>query len=261
MRKISQLIWMAALGLVAAGCSGPLSPQAQQQLQSGYDYYAAGSDEQVVTTLEAFLAENARCSRADEAYYLRGLARQRLGRRDPAREDLQAALAATDKPELRGKTLLALGEMAYEDDDMTLAESLYRRALEDLDDTRPPADQARYRLGSVLQRQGRWDEADSQLDRVVHFFADTHLGRLAARRSHSTVWTIQTAAFRQRSRAQAAAATLRTDGLQAAARGMLHESEPLFVVQVGRFATYEQAAAALPAAQAHAADAFIVPTP
>lgn len=262
MHKLSLAIGLVWCGLaMATGCNGPLSPQAQQMLQNGYDAYQAGNDQQAVEALDSFLADNARSSRADEAYYIRGLARQRQQDPQAAKNDLNAAIAATENKDLRGKSLVALGEIAFEEGDLAVAESTYRQALVDIEPGQPPSDHAHYRLGTVLQRQGRWDEADVQFDRVVHYFGGTRLGQLAGRRTHCTAWAIQTGAFNDRDRAEAAEAMLREQSIDAEARTILHEAQPLFVVQVGRYATYDQALAALPGVQVQAKDAFVVPTP
>jgi len=250
---------MSAL-MICSGCGGPLSPQARQLLQESYDVFQEGDYQAAIVKLDTFLADNAGSSRADEAYYLRGLARRRTDDQAGAKADLNLAIAATQNKELRAKALVALGDLAYEGDDMALAENMYRQALADIQQGRRPSDHAHYRLGSVLQRQGRWTEADVQFDRVVHLFGDSKLGRLAARRTHCTAWTIQAGAYTSKRRADLAAKRLRDKKLPAVTEAILRDGKPLFLVLVGRFATYERAAADLHQTKTHKPDAFILTT-
>jgi len=246
--------------IAGMGCEGPLSPQARQLLQEGYHFYQAGRDAEAIEKLDRFLVDNAKSNRADEAYYLRGLAWSRQKDSAQAKSDFQAAVDTTQNVSLRAKAQVGLGDLAYQEDQMALAENLYRRALGDIEQGQEPSDHAHYRLGCVLQRQGRWAEADVQFDRVVYLFADSELAGLARRRTHSTAWTIQTGAFREKIRADRAAAPLRDIGLSAFTQPLLQDQRPLFVVQVGRFDTYEQAAASLSEVQKHQPDSFVITT-
>lgn len=254
---------ICALILVAAcfcgGCNGTLSPQALEQLKQSYALYEAKDDDAAMRNLDAFLADNSNSARADEAYYLRGLIRYRNGDPNGAGQDLNAAIRRSGNKDLRVRARVAGGDIAYDGGDMALAENLYRQALEEIPQGAKPSDHARYRLGCVLQRQGRWEEADVQFDRVVHFFGDSEVGISAGRRTHSRAWTIQTGAFRKRTLAErmvkplAAALKIRPVSVNAA----LDAGRPLFRVQVGRFATYEQAMGLLEAVREQQAGAFV----
>jgi len=241
-----------------AGCQGHLSTQAKQLLQSSYDRYAAKDDLAVIRQTDAFLAENAGTGRANEAYYLRGMAKKRIGDAG-AKEDLQAAASKTKNADMRARAKVALGDMAYDEDDMALAENMYRQALGDIEQGQKPSDHAHYRLGCVLQRQGRWHDADVQFDKVGYLFPDTELARKSALRTHCVVWTIQAGAFADKSRADAVAKGLSSENLPALSHAVVRDGKLMFLVQLGRFATYEQAAAALPRAQSRHTGAFVTP--
>ena len=224
-RGLAVALLMAGL----AGCQGALSPQAEQLLQSGYAASSRADHQAVVAKMDAFIAQNDRSRRADEAYYLRGLAKYGLEDRAGARADLSE-------------------------------ENAYREALANLSERQPPADHAYYRLGSVLQRQGRWEQADVQFSRVLFLFSDSELGQRARRRVHSTAWTIQVAAYRQKARAVSTVESLEAKGLSADVKSALSETAVLFLVQVGRYPTYEQAEVALPSIKADWQDAFVTDT-
>ncbi len=258
----SNTIAVLVLLLLAAtlGCDAPLTPQAARLLQSGYDAYHAGENNQTIQTMDAFLLENSRTNRADEAYYLRGLAKRRMNDIDGAKADLNDSLSKSKKPKMQAKALVELGEIAYQGREMTLAENMFRQALENTERGEQPSDRARYRLGCILQIQGRWEEADVHFDRVIYFFNDSELAKLSARRTHATAWTIQTEAFIDSTRAIDQADSLIAAGLTARHRAILYDKRPLHVVQTGRYPTHEQAQAALTAAKKHSPNAFVTPT-
>lgn len=242
------------------GCNGALSPQAGQLLSSGYAAYNNGDDQAAVNRMDSFLQANARSRRADEAYYLRGLARYRLKDLPGAKADLDEALGRTQRKDLRARTLLALGDLAYQSDQMALAENMYRRASADLKRGEKASGQAHYQLGVVLQRQGRWNDADLQFDRVIYLFEGSQRAGLAERRVRCVAWTIQVGAFRNKKLADAAAERLRAENLPANVKCLLSGGQPMFMVQVRRYPTYEQAAVALPGLKRHKSDAFVIPT-
>ena len=246
--------------LVSLGCNGPLTPQAKELLQSGYDLYAAGDDKSTIQNMDKFLLDNPNSSRSDEAYYLRGLARTRTINLPEARDDLTAAISETNNPELRAKAMVALGDMAYDSNDMALAEKMYRQSLEDALDGDKKTAHAHFRLGCVLQRLGRWKEADVQLDRTVYLLSNSELGKLASERTHSLAWTIQAGAFEKKNSADQTANRLKGKGLQAVSKPILYDDRLIFVVHVGRFSTYDQALAELDNTKAQAPDALILPT-
>jgi len=242
------------------GCGGPLTPQASQMLQDVHSRYEAGDYKAAIVAADTFLRDNAGSSRAAEAYYLRGLARKNTGNPAGAKADLAAALKKARTKELLLKACLAAGNLAYDVGDMALAENMYRKALPQIKPGKKPADHAYFRLGCVLQRQGRWEEADVQFDRAMYLFGDSRLGKLAGRRARCVAWTIQAGVFAGKARADTAAENLRRDDLPAEVSAELRDGQPVFVVQTGRFATYEQALAALPEVTRYHADAFVAPT-
>jgi tetratricopeptide (TPR) repeat protein len=229
-------------------------------LQEAYTASAGGDDRAAITNAEAFLQQNDRSSRADEAYYLRGLAKYRLGDRTGAQADLSEALGRTQMKELRAKAAVALGDLAWDADDMQRAERMYGLTLNNIEKDQKPADHAHYRLGCVLQRLGRWEDADAHFNRVIYFFSGSELAIRAGRRLNAKDWTIQVGAFEGNSRAEAVARELRDRNLPAVAQPIVAEGRLTFVVQVGHYPTYEQAAAALGGVRQHKPDAYIIPT-
>jgi len=246
--------------LECLGCQEQLSPQAKLTLQNAYAASAAGDNRAVINHTDVFLHQNDRSPRADEAYYLRGLAKYGLGDLAGAQVDLSEALGRTQIQELRAKTAVALGDLAWDSDDMQTAERMYGLALANLAKDQKPADHAHYRLGCVLQRLGRWEDADVQFNRVIYFFNGSELAIRAGRRLNARDWTIQVGAFEGKSRAEAVVADLKGKNLPATIQSIVTQGRLTFVVQVGNYPTYEQAAAALGGVRHYKPDAYVIPT-
>lgn len=258
--------WIVALAGACAllsgstGCVEPVSPEARQMLIDSRAAYDRGDDPTVVRQTSQFLAGNGRNSLSDVAYYLRGLANYRAKDLTSARSDLQAALAATKRQDIRLGSLKALGDLAYEEGDMAGADRLYRQALAECSPGTRPADEIGYRLGCALQNQGRWSEADEQLDRVVHVFAGSEIARRAERRLRCVAWTVQAGAYEKKAAADTEAVRFRAARLPANTRPVLVDGKLRFFVQVGWYDTRDKASALLPAVRKLRADAFVIPS-
>jgi len=246
--------------LVSVGCDGYLSPQGKELLAAGSAAFNRSDYEDSVRYLDTFLKDHSKSRGADEAYFVRGLAKYKL--KDPAgaESDLKEALNQTKLNHIRVHALNALGDLAWDKNDMALAENMYREALDNVREDQRPTDHSRYRLGCVLQRQGAWSDADLQFDRVIHFFGDSELGKLAARRVRCRAWTIQVGAFQDKALADAVARRFRARNLPATVHDVIEQGQRLSLVHVDRYATYPQAASALETVKRHRPDAFVTPT-
>ncbi|MCK4602976.1 MAG: tetratricopeptide repeat protein, partial [Phycisphaerae bacterium] len=209
--------WAAGWSLVLAGlagCNGEVTPEGKKLLTSAAEAFEAGNNQAAVHHVDAFMTDNSGSRRADEAYYLRGLARYRLKDLSGAESDLNKALGRTKLQHIRAHATNALGDIAYERGDMALAEHMYLQALEHIQRGLKPADHTHYRLGCVLQRQGRWEAADLHFDKVMYFFEGSELARLASRRVRCSGWSIQAGAFEKKANADSVAERLRRQDLQ-----------------------------------------------
>jgi len=250
---ISTVAQFAAL----SGCNGPLTPEAKELLLATYASYEAGDDALTVSHADEFLSANASSPRSAEAYYLRGMAKYRSMDKAEAEEDISIALKRAADDEVRANACNALGDMAYDRQDMAAAESMYRDAIEYAQEGSQTSGRARYRLGCVLQRQGRWEDADPHFDRVVFLLPDTDLATAAARRTHSRAWTIQAGVFRKATKAEELAKVLTSQALPAEVVPIVLNSEPAYVVRSGTYPTYEQATGNAAMVQKTQEDAFV----
>lgn len=255
--------WMA-LGLVAAcfvaGCNGQLSPEAKQLLLDARTAYERNNNPAVVSITDRFVREHPGSIALDEAYYLRGMARFRLGKFPAAVADFKRALDVTERDAIRALAYTQLGEIAFMRNDLDRAEEFTRNALEHTDPAKPPADKALYRLGCTLQRKGQWVEADERLGKVTFWFDETELAGRARRRISARGWTVRAGTFTRRRYAEAAADELQKVGLPAKLQVEVRGGKLVYLVEVGRFADYAPAVAQLPAVRRHRSDAFITVT-
>ncbi len=259
-RLLAMMAGGACFVAALTGCNGEATPEGKILLQNAAAAYGNGQYEATVRNVDAFMIENAKSSRADEAFYLRGLARYRLKQYDAAVSDLEQAIDRTKIARIKSNSLNALGDIAYDRNNMVLAGHLYEQALENTERGKKPADHSCYRLGCTLQRQGRWAEADPYFQKVIYFFDGSELAKLASRRVNCVAWSIQAGAFEKKANAEKAAAEFAGSGIQATALPVVESGKLVYIVQVGRYATYEQAVATLDKVRKTKGDAFVVTT-
>lgn len=225
--------WGIAVAVaMLAGCNGAISPEGVRLLQSSDQAYRRGDDQAAIEAAGRFIDTYPRREESAEAYYIRALALKRLGKMDAAKADLTSAVGLSRDKDLQSRSCLALGEIAYAQGDMPAAEAEYRKVLELSPAAAPPCDQALYRLGSVLQRTGRWREADLCFSRLVNLFEGSDLARRASMRWRATKWSIQAGAFEEVEKARRAEQTLAGAGLAARIDTDLRDGK--LVRQIGR---------------------------
>jgi len=246
--------------LCATGCQGDLSPQGRQLLRAGYDTSRNADYPTVISKTDQFLRQFGKSDQAGEAYYLRGLAHYRLGDRQGAKADLAEAISQNNLPELKARSAVVLGDIAREEQDLQLAEKHYRQALGFCEKDKSPADHAYYWLGCVLQRQGRWQEADIQFSRVVYLFGDSPLVQSASRRINCRVWTVQVGVFDTKQAAELSAERLVKLGQPVSEQAVLVGGRVKHAIHAGRYSTYEQALSAKADLAGLSADSIIVAT-
>jgi tetratricopeptide (TPR) repeat protein len=254
----------------AGGC-GQTSTQGVKLLDQAYAAYQNQDDPTVIRAANEFMQSDGRSTRADEALYLRGLARYRSKDVAGAKSDLTEAAARTKW--LKAQAHLALGDLAWDSDDMNEAEAMFTKSLAEMEttgDTRPAPNQdksladrshAQYRLGCVFQRQGKWLEADEKFDRVIYEDKDSRLARQAALRTHCRAWTVRACTLSRSDGAPNAIARLKANGIpDAYVQPTQIDSTLKYVVQVGKYPTYDQANAILHKVREIYGDAYLSPT-
>jgi tetratricopeptide (TPR) repeat protein len=254
----------------AGGC-GQTSAQGVRLLDQAYASYQNQDDPAVIRDTNAFMASDSRSNRIDEAFYLRGLARQRSKDIPGAKTDLTEAARRTKW--LKAQAHLALGDLAWDSEDMSEAEAMFTMSLGEMgspDNVKSATSQdrslgdrahAEYRLGCIYQRQGRWLEADEKFDRVIHEAKDSRLAQQASLRVHCRAWTVRACTLSRSDGGPHAIATLKAHGLSGVYMQPTQINGTLkYVVQVGRYPTYDQANAVLHKVREIYGDANLFPT-
>jgi len=244
------------VALILPGCGGPAPREGRRLLAQSQNSLEAKDYRSTISKADEFLRQYSRTREAGRAHYLRAKAKLALQDTVGATADFREA-ADSSNADVRANANLALGQTAFDNGQMLQAEEYYRRAVEDIEDGKAPGDHAHYRLGCVLQRRGLWRQAELEFRQVVEYFRNTELASRASRRVNATAWTVQAGAFGNQAHASALAGKLRAGGLAPAVRTVLGKSGPLFIVVVGTYGTYQQAAGALNIVKRHQADAFV----
>lgn len=257
MSSRGRLIIKVFLVTLLCGCGQEISPHLQQELASGTQAYNAGNYGEVIRHANAVLQETHSGQAAAQAWYLRGMARYEQDQLQAAREDLEQALEEADEASLSVKAADALGEIAYRDDDLPTAAGYFQTVLDRGEPTEPPADHAHYRLGSIYQRQSQWEQADLHFQRLIYHFPDSDLAELASQRSGARHWTIQAGSFTERDNAMSASKLFPITGPQPFVEPFIRDSQRVYLLMVGKWTRYDQAAAALPAVRDVKPDAFL----
>ncbi len=256
-RFLTGITTVVSLAALSAGCNTAISPEAKGYLRSADTAFRRGDDQVAIKATSQFIRMYPRLEEAGEAYYIRGLARCREEQISAGKDDLRIALTLTKRKDLVALVHCRLGDMSYQSGEMAASEKHYRTALENVRPGAPPADEAMYRLGCILQREGRWREADLFFSKVVHFFEGTALAGRAADHSHAVQWSIQAAAMSEVASAKHLQGRLRHAGLNARTDLELKSGRVMRLVRVGSYRTYGQAQADLRRVRRIVSDAFI----
>ncbi len=257
---IARLALALAAAPVAAtmlpACVGRLPPPGVQMLQQVDQTYRRGDFYGTVTRANEFLAVYGGVEAAGEAYYLRGLAYANLNDRARAQKDFEAALRSASRSDLGPLAEIALGNLAYEQGSLAEAAGHYLRVVEKLPNE-GPKDEVLYRLGKSCAYLGDWPAARQWFAQLLHLFPGS-LREAAARRYFAAGgFTVQCGAFRLYANAQQQAADLRRQGLPA--RQVQDPRMRYHLVQVGLYASHQEARQALAQVARLVPDAAIVP--
>jgi tetratricopeptide (TPR) repeat protein len=256
-RLISVLV-LAMAAAVAAGCGNSVMARGDRTaFNEGMEAFDMGQWQRAANSFTEYL-RTAPAETRGEVYYMRGESLVRLHRRAEAQSDFRQALAAKPRQEVETYTYVAIGNLAYEEGRDQEAIEAYAKAVGN-PPGKLPLDQVLLRLGVSLQRTGRFASADKYLDHVVSQYSATPAGIEAARRIHATAFTLQTGAYASPVTAQGEIDRLRSAGYAGRIVKAMRGTQPLNAVQVGRYRTYAEAAAAAVQLSRQGFTAMIVP--
>ena len=243
---------------IAGGCGVPAG--AQRRIQEAQTAAAAGQFHRAADLVEPVIRAHGNKKQAAAAFYVRGQCRVEAGQRDAARQDFQTALRQSSDADLRALVAVQLGNLAFDDGAYPAACEHYAGAVERLPH-RPPADRVFLQYGIALQRSGRFDDANRMYAWLIKEFPNSpHVAAAQAKQAWAAPYfAIQCGAFGQQTAARDLAGALRASGLDAEIANEVRNRGRLFVVRVGRFPSYTDAARALGRVRGVVSDAYIVP--
>jgi len=249
---------LLACGLLACGCTR-LGPGERESLQQASREYSLGRVDAAMARLDPLIRDFSRAEEIAEAHYIRGLCHARQGREDAARADFQKALNSRRR-DVVGLARASLGTMAFQRGDYAAAAEHFEKGLPDVPDA-PPKDQLLFSAGLAMQRAGRWKDAPAQFAAVLHRFPDRPIAERARRMAGWThpYFAIQLAAYGTADSAEQAVRAYRSRGLSAVQENHPRGGRAMWIVMTGRYATYADAVAALPAVRRIQPDALIIP--
>ena len=192
-----------------------------------------------------------------DRYYIRGLAREKAGDLGGAKADWLTCLGSKGCAEARGHAALALGDLCYLAGDVDGAQRRYRQCIASVGPKGKASGQAHYRLGHLLQRQGRWAEAREVFGRLVRLFDRSRLASLVRARMYGAAWTVQAGAFASKRNADALVRRLAQQQLAAVEELSSRDGSVYHIVKIGRYRTYGLAEETLRVVRSTQKNAFI----
>jgi len=229
--------WMT----LGAGCQ-QLSPEARQQLADGARGYQMSRYSSAKATLSRFIEQYGDAPEVGEAYYLRGLCNLKLRQRSEAQRDFEAAIAKTSRMDVRSRAQASLAVMAYDDGHWARAVRYYQEALPWLEDLQDYDDQL-LRYGISLQRTGKWTESARAFAQILQEKPNGSASKTARYMLGWTrsYFTVQCHALSKAQAANNEVVRLRALGLQADQQLDTRNGRALYLVHVGKYATYDEA--------------------
>lgn len=242
----------------AVGCTeAEITPADQRNLDFAVRSYDSGDDAGTIKNANAVLMKHTSGDMAMQAYYLRGMAHFRLGDWYAADNDLKIVVRNAPNEELCLRAKDAMGELAYRNDDLELAEGYFKDVVDGIPQAERPADHARFRLGCILQKQGKWPQADIYFQRVIYLFPKGNLAAEAEKKVNARNWTIQAGVYRKNENAKELASKLRKSGFSVVIKPESQNEKLVFSVLVGRWDNYDSAVSELPVVKKVRKDAFL----
>lgn len=245
---------------LAGGCM-QLGPAERQSLIEAKGLYDQGRCDEAARKLDPLIRDHEKAAEIGEAFYLRGLCRNKQGDRKGAAADFEKAIASSRNSGVVVRSKISLAAVLFHLGQWSRAADLYVEVLPQLGD-KPPADQVIYHAGVALRRAGRWREATGYFGRILHKFPNSPIAADARRMAgwQHDYFAIQLGAYQDAENAEKAVQAYRTKNLDF----VQMENHPwnnrvLWVVMTGRYRDYQDAIAAVGRIRSVAPDAHIIP--
>ena len=212
-------------------------------LESATATYLAGDGEEAIRLYTDFLGSQPSTAQASEAYLGRGTAYYDLGRYRLAEADFANSERMARDRGVRARAMLRLAHAIFAQDRYAEAAKLYMRVLRSHKGY-VAQDEALYRLGIALARQGQWEDARAYLEDVLSRWPNGEFAKLARAKLPCVMgrhFTVQVGAFTKRELAETKVGELREKGFQGEVVPIDMAGVPGYAARSGRLATWAQA--------------------
>ncbi|HVX85735.1 MAG TPA: SPOR domain-containing protein [Phycisphaerae bacterium] len=232
------LLLLAAAALALPACTA--SDADRRALAQGFSDYQARRFDEAENAAAAYLAKYPTGQNADEALYLRGLARLAKSDTGGAAQDLTRAIQQSHRADLIAKSWRALADIAFDATRYADAAADYQKSLDAKGLSSADAGYVDYRLGESLQNQGDWDRARPLLEKAAAA-ADPTIAQRARDRAAARYFTLQFGAFRDTANAAGLVRDLKSAALSAGIFPESHDGQTIYAVRAGGYATWAAA--------------------
>ena len=244
-RTLPAHTFLLALLVAACGCAATTGPRSERSevLQAATAACLAGQYEPAVRQYTDFLASQPPASLAAEGYLGRGNAYYRLSRFALAEADFADAEKLARDHGIRAQANLGRAHAIFAQERYRESEKMYLQMLRSYKGL-VPQDEATYRLGVALARQGNWDDAAIYLQDVVTRWPNGEFAKLAAAKLPSVrerTFSVQVGAFTKRTLAESEVKKLQQKGFPGEVAPIDLDGVPGFAVRSGRFSTWSAA--------------------
>jgi tetratricopeptide (TPR) repeat protein len=211
-------------------------------LEGGRQCYEREDYGGAIDQLSRFLSQVDQGPDVAQALYIRGMSHAQAGLRPAAYADLRRCVTLPTEQDVIWRSYTVLGTLRFEDQQWAEAARDLRAAVTRMPNA-SPKDTVLYKLGLCYERSGRWSEAQGCYRGITASFPRGSYASAARRRLQLNAdhFAIQCGAFRERSNAETLSSNLEREGLLAYVRRELRGRTALYVVLVGRCATYDDA--------------------
>lgn len=232
----------AVLLATLSGCAGQLSQEQRMWLDRGRQCYEREDYGCAIDQLSRFLSQVDQGPEVAQALYIRGMSHAQAGLRPAAYADLRRCVALPGEQDVTWRSYIVLGTLHFEDQQWAEAARDLRAAVTRMPNV-SPKDAVLYKRGLCYERSGHWSEAQGCYRDIATGFPGGRYAAVARRRLQLNAdhFAIQCGAFRERDNAETLSRSLGREGLSAYVRRELRGRTALYVVLVGRYATYDDA--------------------
>jgi TolA-binding protein len=239
-------MWKSAILLCAlTGCVAPQLPGRRTDrpglLAQAQAAITRDDWDDAAVLIGRFLRENPSDPWAIQARYLLGTYYLNERELDAAEREFQFVASHAGPSQLARQAEIRIGDVALASREYGQAADIFSRLLGNAQRHRDGGELT-FKLGLVMQRKGRWVEADAQFERVRTKYRDSVFAMRAAEQlAVPHHFSLQVGAYRRRANAETKQKDLAERGHEASVQELKRHGRAFFCVHVGAFESREKA--------------------